>query len=77
VSLKGRCFFGLLDVLLVPPLVEDVLEPGLLPVGPVAVLDEHPDDRGCHRDALVGGEQDAFILGEVLVPLIPPSWSRK
>ena len=66
-SVERQLLLGLGDELLEAPAVEHVLEPGLLAVGAVAVLDEHADDRGGDGDALVGRQQHAGVAGEVLV----------
>ena len=47
---------------------EDVLEPGLLAVGAVAVLDEDAEHRDAGVDGVLGLEQVAGVPGEVEVP---------
>ena len=50
-----------------PPGVEHVLEPRLLAVGAVAVVDEHAHDGVGHGHRLVGLHVDIAELGEILV----------
>src|SRR5687768_554163 len=52
--------------------IQHVLQARLLAIGAVAVLDERFDDASCDRHALVGGEHDAGVAGEILVTSDPP-----
>ena len=47
--------------------VEHVLEPGFFAVCPVALIDEHPHDRDGDRHALLGGNREAQVAGEIAV----------
>ena len=61
-----------------PQRVEHVLQPRLLAVGAVAVLDEDADDRRRRRRTHSSGlSSTPVVAGEVLCPVMPPSVRRK
>ena len=64
---EGHFLRGFLEDFRDAPVIDEILEAGLLAVGAVAVFDEDADQGGGDGDGFGGCEQHAAIGGELLV----------
>src|SRR5690606_21611481 len=65
---EGQLLEGLLDKRVHSPLFKEVLQARLLPIRPIAMLDEHPEHGSGHGDRLVGTEEQPRASAEIAVP---------
>ena len=77
ISGKGKPLFGFRDEPLDAPSVDQVLQPRLLPISAITVFIEDTNHGGGNSYRLFRTQQQAAIGGELFVPVIPQSRTRK